>query len=583
MSAPGPETAVPVRVRVAPSPTGDPHVGTAYQALVNLAFARSRGGVFVLRIEDTDRARSSRESEAAILDALRWLGLDWDEGPYRQSERLELYRSEVDRLLADGSAYRCFCTRERLDEMRRENRAQQRFPGYDRRCRDLPVAESERRAAAGEPHTIRLAMPTEGECVMRDLLRGEIRREWELIDDQVILKADGYPTYHLACVVDDHAMGISHVIRGEEWINSLPKHLRLFEALGYEPPVFCHLPLLRNNDANRSKLSKRRNPTSITWFRDAGFLPGALLNFLGLMVSSRAEGEEKFSLDQLVDGFRLEDISLGGPVFDLDKLRWLNARYLREDYDADGLADLVRDWSMGQERLAAIAALAQPRLETLGDWGRLTSFLFVDAPDVEPEKPGVRGLEEAVKALKERVSDLEQALKGGVPGVEEAVKAFEGGVPGVEEAVKALKGGVPGVEEAVKALKRGVSGVEEGIKALKGKGLKEGVKDLEEAQVAEALQFMLWTLEREQTFTADVIQDHFRRLSEALGVSLRDLTRPFYVAMSGETASLPLFDSMEILGPDLVRARVRHAIEALGGISGKRMKKLQKRFEGLGE
>ena len=486
----------PVRVRVAPSPTGDPHVGTAYQALVNLAFARSRGGVFVLRIEDTDQARSSRKSEAAILDALGWLGLDWDEGPYRQSERRDLYRSEVDRLLAAGSAYRCFCTRERLDQMRRENRARQRFPGYDRRCRSLPVAESERRAAAGEPHTVRLAMPTEGECVMQDLLRGEIRREWELIDDQVILKADGYPTYHLACVVDDHAMEISHVIRGEEWINSLPKHLRLFEALGYEPPVFCHLPLLRNNDANRSKLSKRRNPTSITWFREAGFLPAALLNFLGLIVSSRAEGEEKFGLDQLVDGFRLEDISLGGPVFDLDKLRWLNARYLREDFDAAGLAGLVRDWSMKEDRLEAIAALAQPRLETLGDWGRLTNFLFVDAPALKRER-------------------------------------FE-------------------------------------------------VKGLEEGQVVEVFQFMLWTLEREEDVTAEAVKRDFQRLSEVLGVSLRNLTRPFYVAMSGETASLPLFESMEILGPDLVRARIRQAIDTLGGISGKRMKKFQKRFEELG-
>ncbi len=495
MNAFGSEAAAPVRVRVAPSPTGDPHVGTAYQALVNLAFARSRDGVFVLRIEDTDRARSTRASETAILDALRWLGLDWDEGPWRQSERLELHRAEVDRLLAAGSAYRCFCTRERLDEMRRQNRARQRFPGYDRRCRDLPASESLRRAASGEAHTVRLAMPTAGECVMQDLLRGEIRREWELVDDQVILKADGYPTYHLACVVDDHAMGISHVIRGEEWINSLPKHLRLYEALGCEPPVFCHLPLLRNNDANRSKLSKRRNPTSITWFRDAGFLPEALRNFLGLMVSSRSEGEEKFGLDELVDGFRLEDISLGGPVFDIDKLRWLNARYLREDYDAAGLAGLVRDWSMGQERLAGIAALAQPRLETLGDWGRLTNFLFVDAPEVDREKLAVKGVDEA--------------------------------------------------------------------------------------RVAEALQFMLWLLEREPEFTADRIQRHFRRLALALDMTLRNLTRPFYVAISGETASLPLFQSMEILGPDLVRARLRRAVEALGGISGKRMKKLQKQFEDL--
>ncbi len=518
MSDSGLGASAPVRVRVAPSPTGDPHVGTAYQALVNLAFARSRGGTFVLRIEDTDRARSSRASEAAILDALRWLGLNWDEGPYRQSERLESYRAEVDRLLAEGSAYRCFCTRERLEEMRRENRAQQRFPGYDRRCRGLSLEESARRAAAGEEHVVRIGMPTEGECVMQDLLRGEIRREWELIDDQVILKADGYPTYHLACVVDDHAMAISHVIRGEEWINSLPKHLRLYEALGYEPPTLCHLPLLRNNDANRSKLSKRRNPTSITWFRDAGFLPQALLNFLGLMVSSRSEGEEKFSLDELVADFRLEDISLGGPVFDLDKLRWLNARYLREDYDADGLAALVSEWSKGlagiadlaQPRLPKIAALARPRLETLGDWDRLTNFLFVDPPQVDPEKLTIKGLGEGVK------------------------------------------------------------------------GLKGGVKGLDETQVSDALQFVLWTLEREQHFTAEVIQGHFRQLSEALGLSLRNLTRPFYVAMSGETASLPLFQSMEILGPDLVRARIRRAIEALGGISGKRMKKLQKRFEGLG-
>jgi len=490
------ETGVPVRVRLAPSPTGDPHVGTAYQALVNLAFARSRGGVFVLRIEDTDRERSSRRAEAAILEALRWLGLEWDEGPYRQSERLDLYRREVDRLLASGDAYRCFCTRERLDEMRRELRAQQRFPGYDRRCRSLPRAESERRAAAGEEHVVRAAMPVEGECVMQDLLRGEIRREWELVDDQVILKADGYPTYHLACVVDDHAMGISHVIRGEEWINSLPKHLRLMEALGYEPPTFCHLPLLRNNDANRSKLSKRRNPTSVTWFRDAGFLPEALRNFLGLLVSSRAEGEEKFTLAELVDGFRLEDISLGGPVFDLEKLRWLNARYLREDYDAAGLAALIREWSMQPERLERIAALAQPRLLTLGDWGRWTNFLFVDTPQPSRE-------------------DL----------------------------------AVPGMTAP---------------------------------ETANLLQLVLWSLEREDHFEASALLLRFRELSAALELPMRKLTRPFYVAISGEPSSLPLFQSMEILGPDLVRARIRAAIEVLGGIGGKRRKKLEKRFRALG-
>jgi len=207
------------------------------------------------------------------------------------------------------------------------------FTTYNRRYRELDPAEATRRAEAGEEHTVRLRVPTDGVCAMQDRLRGEIRREWALVDDQILLKSDGYPTYHLANVVDDHHMGITHVIRGEEWINSLPKHLLLYQAFGWEPPVFCHLPLLRNDDANKTKLSKRRNPTSIDYYRAAGFLPEALVNFLGLMGLSRPEGEEKMGLDEFVGTFALDDISLGGPVFDTDKLRWLNARHLREDLD----------------------------------------------------------------------------------------------------------------------------------------------------------------------------------------------------------------------------------------------------------
>ncbi|MGH9322644.1 MAG: glutamate--tRNA ligase, partial [Vicinamibacteria bacterium] len=245
----------PVRVRIAPSPTGDPHVGTAYQALFNFAYARKHGGRFLLRIEDTDRARSTRASEAAILESLRWLGLSWDEGPdvsgphapYRQSERLAIYRKHVDELLEKRHAYRCFCAKERLEAMRAEHIDRKVVPGYDRHCREVPKTEAEARARAGESHVVRMKVPAEGECVMQDLLRGPIVKDWASVDDQVILKSDGYPTYHLANVVDDHLMEISHVIRGEEWISSVPKHLKLYEYFGWEPPVFCHLPLLRNN------------------------------------------------------------------------------------------------------------------------------------------------------------------------------------------------------------------------------------------------------------------------------------------------------------------------------------------------
>lgn len=492
-----------VRVRVAPSPTGDPHVGTAYQALFNHAFARQNDGKFILRIEDTDRARSTTESEAMILDSLGWLGLTWDEGPdvggphapYRQSERLAIYREHVDRLLAAGHAYRCFCTKERLDEMRSENRDKQGFTGYDRRCRDIAADESAKRADAGETFVVRMKIPLDGDCVMHDVLRGEIKKDWASVDDQVILKSDGFPTYHLANVVDDHLMEITHVIRGEEWINSVPKHLKLYEYFGWEPPVFCHLPLLRNNDANKSKLSKRKNPTSINYYRRAGFLPEALVNFMGMMGWTRAEGEEKFTLAQFIENFDIESMSLGGPVFDVEKLRWLNARYIREDYDVRSLSKLLQDWALGPDYVEKIVPLAQPRLETLADWGFLTAFFFADRVPV-------------------RVEDLE----------------------------------------------------------MKGK---------EPAELAGVFQMSVWMFEELASFDAESIQGVLRSLSEKLDIKLRDLTRPFYVAVTGSKASTPLFDSMELLGRDLVRTRLRHAIELLGGLSTKKTKSLEKEYRAL--
>ena len=251
------ETRRPVRVRIAPSPTGDPHVGTAYIALFNLCFARHEGGQFVLRIEDTDQARSTPESEASIMRALKWLGLGYDEGPdvggpcgpYRQSERTEFYRREVDKLLASGHAYRCFCTAERLAEVRAEQKAAKAAQfSYDRHCRNLSADECSRRMAAGEPYVIRMAVPLEGETTFNDGLRGPITFANTAVDDQVLLKSDGYPTYHLASVVDDQLMGITHVIRAEEWITSTPKHVLLYEAFGWQAPKFIHMPLLRNKD-----------------------------------------------------------------------------------------------------------------------------------------------------------------------------------------------------------------------------------------------------------------------------------------------------------------------------------------------
>ena len=255
-----------VRTRIAPSPTGDPHVGTAYVALFNMAFAKSQGGQFLLRIEDTDQVRSTRESEKSILDALRWLGLDWDEGPdnggdkgpYRQSERSAIYTKYAEQLVESGHAFRCFCSSERLEELRRTQMEEKLALGYDGHCLHLSADEVAKRAAQGEAHVVRMQVPREGQCTFNDMLRGEISIDWAQIDLQVLLKADGMPTYHLANVVDDHLMEISHVIRGEEWINSAPKHILLYQYFGWEAPIFCHLPLLRNVD--KSKLSKRKTP-----------------------------------------------------------------------------------------------------------------------------------------------------------------------------------------------------------------------------------------------------------------------------------------------------------------------------------
>ncbi len=392
-----PSSPRPTRVRIAPSPTGDPHVGTAYIGLLNYLFARQRGGQFVLRIEDTDRTRFVSTSEAMIFDALRWVGLSWDEGPdvggafgpYRQSERTEIYREYTEKLLASGHAYRAFETPEELEAERRVQTAAKQPPRYNGRSRALFEEEVAANLAAGEPFTVRLKVPLEGSTTFRDELRGDVTFDHTNVDDQVLMKSDGFPTYHLANVVDDHLMGITDVIRAEEWISSTPKHVLLYKAFGWDIPKFWHMPLLRN--ADKSKISKRKNPVSLVYYRDAGFLPAALLNYLGLMGGGMAQPSEEeivsknldmklsdmFSLDDMLARYDFSRISLGGPVFDLVKLRWLNGEYIRGQSPEEFFHSL-RSTVFSDGYLRAIAPLIQTRIETLGAIGDVAGFFFRD-------------------------------------------------------------------------------------------------------------------------------------------------------------------------------------------------------------
>jgi glutamyl-tRNA synthetase len=419
-------------------------VGTAYVALFNLALARRHGGRFILRIEDTDRQRSSAASERMIFEALRWLGLEWDEGPdvggphgpYRQSERSAIYQEHAAQLVEAGAAYACFCTPERLAALREEQKANKAAVlGYDGLCRRLAPSEAEARRARGEPSVVRLAMPEEPSMAVCDLLRGELRFERPQMDDQVLLKSDGFPTYHLANVVDDHLMGISHVVRAEEWLSSLPKHVQLYRAFGWEAPVFCHLPLLRN--ADKSKISKRKNPVSLDHYRRAGFFPEALVNFLALMSFSMPDGREEFSLDEFVREFALERISLGGPVFDLEKLTWLNGRYLRRLSTAD-LVGRLRGHLLSDAYLGEVVPLCRERVDTLEGFFDYAAFFFVGEIPYDDAalramipKGGTPGASaKSLRALVEKA--LDPLLEWNAAALEVALRAFaegEGLVP----------------------------------------------------------------------------------------------------------------------------------------------------------
>jgi glutamyl-tRNA synthetase len=427
-----------VRVRFAPSPTGYLHVGGARTALYNHLFARGQGGTFVLRIEDTDAARSTEDSVRAILDSLRWLGLEWDEGPgkggthgpYFQSERRERYRYQADALRAAGRAYPCWCTAAELEERRAAQLARGEAPRYDGRCRSLDEAAGAARAAEGRTAALRFAHRREGETSWQDVVRGPVAFQNEVLDDFVLLRSDGLPTYNFACVVDDHEMEITHVIRGDDHISNTPRQLVMYEAFGWTPPVFAHVPMILGSDGAR--LSKRHGAASVEAFRDLGYVPQALVNFLALLGWSPGDNREVFTLPELEREFRLERVGANPAVFDLQKLEWMNGQHLKRLTDEERtrlveefLAVRGHDLSArpAEWRQALVRAIGD-RLKTLADAETYGAFALRDPLETDPAAwSDVLGRAEAgprLAALAQRIAQdrefslesLERATRG---------------------------------------------------------------------------------------------------------------------------------------------------------------------------
>ncbi len=390
-----------VRTRFAPSPTGYPHVGNIRTALFAWLFARHNGGSFIIRIEDTDVARKVEGAVEAILSSLRWLGLDWDEGPevggkygpYFQSQRLDKYHEIAQQLISQGDAYYCYCSPQRLEEMRTEQVRHKQPPGYDRRCRELSQQERAKKEAEGITPVVRFKTPLEGQTKFNDLIWGELVFENSTLDDFVMLKSDGYPTYHLANIVDDHLMEISHVIRAEEWLSSVPRHILMYQALGFEPPNFAHLPMLLG--ADRSKLSKRHGAVSVSEYYEQGYLPEAMVNFLALLGWSLDDKTEILSRQELIDSFSLERVSRTAAIFNRDKLNWMNGVYIRsltadEFYEAVEPC-LMMDKAAGEavisseEYVRNILPLIQERAKTLVEIAELAQFFFIEKLDYAPD------------------------------------------------------------------------------------------------------------------------------------------------------------------------------------------------------
>ncbi len=398
----GGELILGTRVRYAPSPTGTLHVGGAHTVLFNLLFARRTGGRFILRFEDTDRTRSSEASERAICDALRWLGLQWDEGvdvggpygPYRQTDRLPLYQAAATRLVTAGAAYECFCTPEELESRREEARQQGRPPKYDGRCRNLSEAERDALRAQGRRAALRLRLPPPEKLVVHDFIYGDVEFDTAELDDFVIVKSDGLPAYNFGVVVDDVNMAITHVIRGDEHLSNTPKQVLIYRALGYDLPVFAHVPMILGRD--RHKLSKRHGATAVDEFRDRGFLPEALINYLALLGWSSPDGREILSFDEIVRVFELERVSKSAAIYDEDKMTWMNAQHVRLLPPAELCARAARwldsaglPWRQADAAwLGSVIEAVRERVRTLAELPEAIGYFFAAPAALDPE--GVR-------------------------------------------------------------------------------------------------------------------------------------------------------------------------------------------------
>ena len=481
-----------IRVRYAPSPTGEPHIGNVRTALFNWLFARRYGGKFIVRVEDTDQERLVPGAVDAVLDSLQWLNIQWDEGPrvggpyapYVQSERLSTYQELAETLVRQGRAYRCYCSREQLARMREERRAQGFATGHACQCREMTQLErSNAEAESGAP-VIRFVMPPSGVTRIHDLIRGDVEWQNELLEDFIILKSDGFPTYHLAVVADDHLMEISHVLRAEEWLPSTPRHLQLYDALGFSPPEFGHLPMILGPD--RSKLSKRHGATAVLEYRDEGFLAEALLNFMVLLGWSLDDKAEVMPLDVVTDNFSLDRVTKSAAIFDREKLEWMSGMYIRQ-LPVKELADrmlpfLERDLPpdtlpVDQAYLEQIVPLIQERVKLLSQAGEWTSYFFSELPEYDPTGLVQKGME------------------------------------------------------------------------------REGTLD--------TLRTALENVTSASTFDHEALEESLRAACAGLGLSPRQFFGVLRVAMTGRTASPPLFETMEVMGRDRVMRRLDWAIERL--------------------
>jgi glutamyl-tRNA synthetase len=486
-----------VRTRFAPSPTGFLHIGSLHTALFAWLFARHNHGSFVLRIEDTDQARRIEGSVEAIMDGMKWLGLDWDEGPevagpygpYFQSERLELYHRAAEELVAGGHAYHCYCSTERLDLMRQMQTQRKQPPGYDRHCRSLDPREKAQKEAEGVTPVVRFKMPLAGQTAFHDLIWGDVTFDNRLLDDFVLLKSDGFPTYHLANVVDDHEMRMSHVIRAEEWLSSTPRHVLLYAALGYEPPRFAHLPLLIGSD--RAKLSKRHGSVHVGEYRDDGYLPEAMMNYLAILGWSLDDKTELFSRQELIEKFSLERVGKTAAIFNPDKLGWINGVYLRklslDDFTQRAMPFLERDLPvevprpLSLDRVREVLPLVQERVKVLKEVAPLTRYFFTDVTDYDP-------------------------------------------------------------------------------KLLIG-------KDTTAESITRALKVARERLAAQNPFDATALEQMLRPLAAELGLKTGQLFGALRTAVSGETATPPLFQMMAVLGREVTLKRVDEAIARLGGLA----------------